>query len=204
MMGCWRALLAEAFNVLEIESASEKIQRVCKYVELLEEWGRVHNLTAVSTEGQVCQNLIIPSMAVAGSLSKYVCVMDLGTGGGIPGVVAAIVRPQQDWLLVERSKKKCAFLKRVVHLLDLKNITVLCSDFSLMPVDTQVGAIVSRGSAKLDAQVRMTRRWRQAGVPLYSIQTKKSLMESDSKSCFSQVRVHGLFRDQGLVFIQVT
>jgi 16S rRNA G527 N7-methylase RsmG len=56
-------------------------------------------------------------------------VADLGSGAGLPGLPLAIVLPEWSFLLVERSAKRCGLLNRALRVLDLRNVTVMETDF---------------------------------------------------------------------------
>jgi 16S rRNA (guanine527-N7)-methyltransferase len=75
-------------------------------------------------------------------------VVDVGTGGGFPGVVWALMRPGWEFLLVERRRKKATFLERVVRQLSLPGVTVYAGEAS----EAMVG---SAGSAGFDVAVTM-------------------------------------------------
>lgn len=178
-------------------------EKLVEYVSLLQRWSRVHNLTAIREEDDIYQALIVPSLAMGGVLSSHRCLLDLGTGAGIPGLILAIVRPRQSWVLVEKSVKKCSFLKRVVSDLGLENVSIHSGGFAEMPFDDRVEAIVSRGSAKLSGQVDLTEQWRKRGVPLFSIQTEKSFGEYLGQGKVAAVRVTGFGQAHGLVLVKV-
>lgn len=173
------------------------------YVDRLYVWNQVHNLTGLTDHEQMVTQLIRPSIALAPVMKKYKCVLDLGTGAGIPGLVLAICHPWQSWVLVERSQKKGRFLRQVITDLGCHNVTVQMADFTRMPYDEQIEAIVTRGSAKLKQQIVMTAAWRQRGVPLYSVQTEKSLSEqADSLNQVDTQSIAG-FDEPGLMLLQV-
>lgn len=162
---------------LESEKVNKGVEKLERYQGLLASWSEVHNLTGLD-KSEHLQTLLMPSVAVASALENYDCVLDLGTGAGIPGFVAALFFPDQYWILVERCQKKVAFLRQAKHLLAANNVEILGEDFTQMLVDSRVKAVVSRGSAKFNKQVELTKKWRQQGIPLYSIQTHKSLVEN--------------------------
>ena len=185
------------------EGGRDSEEKLVEYVSLLQRWSRVHNLTAIRAEEDIYQTLIVPSLALGDVLSRHRCLLDLGTGAGIPGLILAIVRPCQSWVLVERSAKKSCFLRRVVSGLSLENVSIYSGDFAEMAFDDRVEAVVSRGSAKLLGQVDMTAQWRKRGVPLFSVQTEKSFGEYSGQSKVSAVRVAGFGQAHGLVLVKV-
>ena len=130
-------------------------------------------------------------------------MLDLGTGAGIPGVVLAICQPRQHWVLVERSKKKVLFLKHIVNDFSLENVKIIAEDFTSIPIEQGIGAIVSRGSAKLEQQIKMTHRWRKQGSKLYSIQTAKSLAEQAESPTSVQSTQCAIDGNLELVLLQV-
>lgn len=192
-----------AWHAVNSGYAPEAKERVDAYIHALCAWDKVHNLTAMSGSAAIVENLVVPSIGIADKLSGHTSLIDLGSGAGIPGLVAAMMFDKQQWLLVERVKKKTVFLKRMVHQLALKNVRILADDFRGITIDTTVDGIVSRGSAKLLDQIELTRAWRASGVPLYSIQTEKSLDESGVRAQCLRQEISGVFSGPGLVLVKV-
>jgi 16S rRNA (guanine527-N7)-methyltransferase len=195
----WHTLIRQMSPGLD----GQVVERLCHYVTRLEAWNRVHNLTGLDSAHDIVTQLVMPSIALQSTLSKYACVLDLGTGAGIPGVVLAICQPCQQWVLVERSKKKVLFLKHIINDFALKNIKIIAEDFTSISVDPNIGAIVSRGSAKLEQQIKMTHHWREQGSKLYSIQTAKSLAEQAESLTSIQSTQLAIDGDLELVLLQV-
>ena len=153
------------------------VEQLDTYLSCLEAWGQVHNLTAVKEKKEQVDILLLPSLGLNKYLVDYKVLIDLGSGGGFPGIVCAITNPEKEFRLVEKSPRKCSFLRYIVHKLALKNTKVLATDFSTMPVDKSVDALLTRGSCKINQQRVLTKDWLDQGTPLLSIQSEASLQK---------------------------
>jgi 16S rRNA (guanine527-N7)-methyltransferase len=96
-------------------------------------------------------------MAPATFLSPDASLLDIGSGGGFPGIPLKIIFPDLSVCLIESSRKKVSFLKHVVRTLQLQNIEVIegrAEDFS---PETPFGVIVSRAVSKLGQLIEISR-----------------------------------------------
>lgn len=86
------------------------------YLTLLDKWNRVYNLTAVREPAKMLTLHLLDSLAVLPVLSdvaKGAAVLDMGSGGGLPGIPLAIARPDWRVTLLDASQKKASFLRQV-------------------------------------------------------------------------------------------
>lgn len=93
-------------------------ERLRTYVELLRKWQATHNLVACSTLAEVWTRHVADSLQLVSDLPTSGLWMDVGSGGGFPGLVLAVVaadRPSLRFVLVESNGKKCAFLRTVAR-----------------------------------------------------------------------------------------
>lgn len=111
---------------LGLPITTEQLSALSRYVDLLQRWNRVYNLTAVrDPEAMVSQHLADCLAAVA-SLRRHLLtgrVLDVGSGGGLPGAVAAILLPDVEVVCVDSVAKKAAFIQQVAGALALPNLT---------------------------------------------------------------------------------
>jgi len=104
-----------------------------RYRDLLLEANATLNLTAVRDAGAIDRRHIAESLAVvraleeAGRLPRGASAIDVGSGGGLPGIPLAIARPDVAVTLLEATAKKAAFLERAVRELDLTNVRVIAA-----------------------------------------------------------------------------
>ncbi len=107
-------------------SATQREQLV-RYSHLLEHYNRKINLISRSDSSRIWENHVVPCLAgeICCPVAPESLVMDLGSGGGLPGILWKIVRPDLELHLVDSSRKKTAFMRRVIQQLQLVNIRVL-------------------------------------------------------------------------------
>ena len=96
-----------------------------KFTELLLEWNKTHNLVSRKTTQKINEH-IEDSLLAAPLLREN--IMDLGSGGGFPGIPIAITNPQKKVYLVERRQAKAAFLLNTTNQLELQNTKVINAD----------------------------------------------------------------------------
>jgi len=109
------------------EPASEQIEQLQKYISLLLEWNQRINLISPNDEDRIAERHIIESLAVlsAWPFPQDASVLDLGSGGGFPGIPLKIVRPDLAVTLLESRQKKTLFLNTVVQELQLPSCRVV-------------------------------------------------------------------------------
>ena len=109
-------------------SVSRETERLAAYAGLLRKWNPAINLIAPSTIAQIESRHIADSLRLA-EIAKDAQKnwVDLGSGGGLPGIVVAIIRPDLDLTLVESDRRKAAFLRNAIRELALPRAKVLCS-----------------------------------------------------------------------------
>ena len=132
---------------LDLEPAS--LARCTDFLRLLEKWNRVHNLTAVRETEQMVILHLLDSLAVLPHLAPARTLLDVGSGGGLPGIPLAIARPELMVTLLDSSHKKTVFLEQARAELALANVEVACERVEQWRPDRQFDVVVSRAFAEL-------------------------------------------------------
>lgn len=114
-------LLNDGLNQLSLALTEAQISQLMLYVNELEKWNKAYNLTAVRSIEEIIKRHILDALSVVQLIAekKPKTLADIGTGGGIPGVILGIVFPKLSIFLVESIGKKCRFLRHVIQKLGL-------------------------------------------------------------------------------------
>jgi len=105
-------------------SKTEK-EKIELYVQEALAFNKKHNLFIRANRDEVFEKDILDCVPLVEKVEKESKILDLGSGGGFPGVVLAILRPDCEVHLLEKSQKKCYFLNKTKDTLKLNNIKVL-------------------------------------------------------------------------------
>lgn len=137
----------------------EQVEAFKAYCQALLAWNEKSNITALDTVKQVVQGHFQDSLAItkAYDLTTMSCIVDVGSGGGFPGIPLKIVYPHLCVILIEVNRKKIAFLNDVIQLLGLTNIQVYELDWRtfLRTTTYSVDLVCARASLSMDELLRM-------------------------------------------------
>ncbi len=134
-------------------------RRLLDYLALLSKWNAVYNLTAVRDPAAMLTQHLLDCLAILEPLNRrgpYEQAIDVGSGGGLPGVILAIAWPQTRLILVEPVGKKAAFLQQCISELALTHAKVLAKPIESVPLEPVDGQrlIICRAYASLAAYLR--------------------------------------------------
>ena len=130
--------------------------RLLAYLALLDKWNRVYNLTAVREPERMVSHHLLDSLAAVPHFSGPT-VLDVGSGGGLPGIPLAIARPDLQVTLIDSVAKKTAFLLQAKAELGLANLTVATGRVEDFRSETGFDSITSRAFSDLKEFVTLTR-----------------------------------------------
>jgi 16S rRNA (guanine527-N7)-methyltransferase len=112
--------------VLGLRLSDVQHQHLLTYMDLLQKWNRVYNLTSVKDPEQMLTQHVLDCLAVVNPLKEKApwakSLLDVGAGGGLPSVVLAIACPELAVLAVDAVAKKTAFIQSTAHTLGLANL----------------------------------------------------------------------------------
>jgi 16S rRNA (guanine527-N7)-methyltransferase len=141
---------------------SERVlDQLVRYLALLRKWNAAYNLTAVRDAARMRLQHIADCLAVVNPLRRHAAgralrILDVGSGGGFPGVVLAVVEPRWDVSCVDSVGKKAAFIRQVAGELALPNLHALHARVEVLP-GPPFDLVTSRAFASLPDFVRLTR-----------------------------------------------
>jgi 16S rRNA (guanine527-N7)-methyltransferase len=156
-------LLVDGARELELDLSDAQLGKLLDYVALLAKWNAVYNLTAIRDPRQMLIQHILDSLSIVPHLAKLGAssVLDVGSGGGLPGIVLAIVLPGWTVTVNDIVHKKTAFQAQAKAELRLANLSVVTGRVeTLRPgaeVPAKFDAIVSRAFAELADFVTLAR-----------------------------------------------
>lgn len=155
-----RDRLIAGARALGLELAPGQVDHLLAYLALLARWNTVYNLTALRDPDQMLAGHVLDTLAAIAPLSKRrvlagARMADVGSGGGIPGLILAILFPQSPLTLIEPVGKKAAFLRQCAGELGLSRVRVVEARAETLS-DVQ-DLVICRAFASLADFVSLTR-----------------------------------------------
>lgn len=143
--------LARGIAALHIEVTAQQQARLVAYLDLLVKWNKTYNLTAIREPERMVTHHLLDALAVLPHLPQRAVlrVLDVGSGGGIPGLVLAIVRPDWHVTLVDAVHKKVAFLTQAAIELALPNVEARAVRVEDLVPAAPYDVVISRAFADL-------------------------------------------------------
>ena len=148
--------LAEGMKALGLDLPADVQERLLTYAAFLEKWNRTYSLTALRDPKLAVSHHLLDSLAIMPYVSAST-LLDVGSGGGQPGIPLAIARPDLAVTLLDSNGKKTAFLQQAVIELGLKNVQVVTARVEEFKPVAPFAAITSRAFAELADFVGLTR-----------------------------------------------
>ena len=140
---------------LGINATDPELNKIFRWIELLQKWNRTYNLTAIKETEQIVRRLVIGSLAAIPYLHGNT-VLDVGSGSGVPGIPLAIFAPQYRYTLIDGNGKKTRFLEYCRVSLALANIEVKQVRAENFTTSVQFDTIISRALGNLDRFISIT------------------------------------------------
>jgi 16S rRNA (guanine527-N7)-methyltransferase len=130
------------------------------YVALLAKWNRTYNLTAIREPERMVTHHLLDALAVLPHLTQraHLRLLDVGAGGGVPGIPLAIARPRWTVVLVDSSHKKATFLAQAAAELGLRNVTATATRVEDYAPAASFDVVISRAFADLRTFVETSSR----------------------------------------------
>ena len=152
--------LRSGAQALGLDLSDAQIQHLLAYAALIQKWNKVYNLTALRDPADMLTHHLLDSLTAIAPLRRHtqgqpVRVLDVGSGGGLPGVVLAICMPELIVTCVDTVAKKAAFVQQVAVSLKLPNLRGLHARVESLTDPYQV--ICSRAFASLPDFVTWSR-----------------------------------------------
>ncbi len=165
--------LADGIAALGLVLPQETVDRLLAFGELLLKWNKVYNLTAIRSPQELITHHLLDSLAVLPHLAAVNRLADIGSGGGLPGVVLAIVRPGLVVSSIETVGKKASFQQQAKIELGLGNFTVLNKRVEQVQPDALPGGapegVISRAFSSLADFVTLSGHLVAEGGALYAM-----------------------------------
>jgi 16S rRNA (guanine527-N7)-methyltransferase len=142
-------VLAEGIAEMKLDVSAAQQDKLMDYLALMSKWNGVYNLTSLRDPMQMVTHHLLDSLAAVPAFVDARNVLDVGAGGGLPGIVLAITRPGMKVSMIDTVHKKTAFLKQVKAELELSNVTVHTMKVQDLDVSDKFDVITSRAFADL-------------------------------------------------------
>jgi 16S rRNA (guanine527-N7)-methyltransferase len=148
--------LTAGIAALDLALPENTEAKLLAYLALLDKWNRVYNLTAVRDIERMVSHHLLDSLAAV-PFFQGETVLDVGSGGGLPGIPLAIARPELQVTLIDSIAKKTAFLLQAKAELGLNNLNVVTGRVEEFRPEACFDVITSRAFSDLKEFVTLTR-----------------------------------------------
>jgi 16S rRNA (guanine527-N7)-methyltransferase len=201
-------VLKQGIKDLKLELNDSQVEKLLDYLALLNKWNSVYNLTSLRDPMQMVTLHVLDSLAAVPAFNDAKNVLDVGAGGGLPGMVLAISRPDVKVSMIDTVHKKTAFLNQVKAELELSNVTVYTKRVEQLEVKTKFDVITSRAFADLSDFVNWSGHVLAEGGQFIALkgtapaEERERLPEPWKVQKLAPLEVPGLDAERHLVFIK--
>jgi 16S rRNA (guanine527-N7)-methyltransferase len=153
MFSAEHQLLVNGSQQLGLDLKTKQVEDLLAYLRLLDKWNHAFNLSAIREPSAMVKLHLLDSLSIA-PLLEGDRLIDVGTGGGLPGIPLAIKFPKKSFTLLDSAGKKTRFLFQVKQELGLENVTIQnCRVEQYQPEELYDG-VISRAFASLQDMLK--------------------------------------------------
>ncbi len=145
----WKLVLREGASYINVFLTDDQIESFSLFLKELLEWNKQFNITGIKCIKGIIIKSFIDSLSIVEYIPHIGQLVDLGSGGGFPGIPIKIVKPSLFVILVEASRKKANFLRQVIRILNLQNIVVYQTRAEALPSTQVYDCVISRAFSGL-------------------------------------------------------
>lgn len=175
------AAIALGVAELGLALSQQQVADLNAFLQELERWNRVHNLTSVEGEQANIDLHLIDSIAILPIMREFlpsipVQIADLGSGGGLPAIPIAIAEPNWHISLIEAVRKKTAFLQNVRGKLGLSNASIYTDRVEHVASQEpgKYDAVISRAFTSLDRFLDLAEPFLKPGGLVFAMKAKRA------------------------------
>ena len=150
-----RDLLIEGSQRMDLALSDQVIDQLMTYLDLVEKWNRVYNLTAIRERDEMIKLHLLDSLSILNHVHVK-NILDVGSGAGFPGIVLAITKPELKVTVMDSVNKKTIFMQQVKSELALTNLDVVNSRVEDYQPTTLFEAVISRAFSNLKNMMSLT------------------------------------------------
>ena len=163
-----RLQLAEGASQIGFDLSDARCDTLLDYAALIRKWNQAHNLTTIDDPAKMLTHHLLDSLSIARFVVGDRC-LDIGSGAGLPGMVMALVHPEQRWTLVESRAKKASFLREAKIRCKAENVTVIAARIEDYRPPENFDTLASRAVSTVADLISMTGHLHHPSLRLISM-----------------------------------
>ncbi|WP_180110651.1 MULTISPECIES: 16S rRNA (guanine(527)-N(7))-methyltransferase RsmG [unclassified Acinetobacter] len=201
--------LKQGSQKLGLDLSEEALNLLLKYQDALVLWNKAYNLTAIRDPKEMLVKHLLDSLSILNDLPVG-RLLDIGTGGGMPGMIIALCQPERECVLLDANGKKIRFLKQFIADLKLKNVIAVQTRVENEDSINELGqfdVITSRAFASLTDFVDASKPYMHAQSIIASMkglipEEEVETLKSDFKIDIVALKVPRLDEQRHLIFLK--
>ena len=145
----WKRRLDDGAKRMGVELDESQVEALWRYAHMLRERNEHVNLTSIVSPEGILTLHMLDSLSVAPHLGDARRIIDVGTGGGFPGVPLAVACPQREFTLIDGTQKKIRFVAESVAALDIRNVQAVAARAENFPGKKDFDVVIVRAVGTL-------------------------------------------------------
>ena len=166
-----RDLLVEGLHRMSLNLSNQMIDQLMAYLNLIEKWNRVYNLTAIRERDEMIKLHFFDSLSILNHVEME-HVLDVGSGAGFPGIVLAITKPELKVTVMDSVNKKTTFMQQVKSELSLTNLNVVNARVEDYQPTILFDGVITRAFSSIQNMLLMTQHTLQKNGAWLAMKSK--------------------------------
>jgi len=166
-----RDLLVEGLHRMSLNLSDQMLDQLMVYLNLIEKWNRVYNLTAIRERDEMIKLHFLDSLSILNHVEME-HVLDVGSGAGFPGIVLAITKPELKVTVMDSVNKKTTFMQQVKSELSITNLNVVNARVEEYQTDILFDSVITRAFSSIQNMLLMTQHTLQKNGAWLAMKSK--------------------------------